>query len=244
MNDTMTLRLPQGLGAPNVTDMLAFPGSVSEKSAKHLTSSAVELMRNISMILEDLLISVIKLKSGEEFQAARKAVFPQYFDAIRAFSVLARIVVQPSVLDRVSWESFSEMEAELGAEVRDQAMFTLWTLRKIHDLCRNFSGVRLADHLKETDAQMCSNFITDVVWAQFHLSCLTKSMELRLPIYPEVKDVVIDGLRAAVNAYAWARRGLDLRVPKTQPIAASVEWDDEEQELLNESTYDMLGESA
>jgi hypothetical protein len=102
----------------------------------------------------------------------------------------------------------------------------------------------LADSLKAVDAEMCGNFTGTVIWAQFHLSCLTKSMELRIPIYPEVTEVVIDGLRAAVNAYAWARRGLDLRVPRAEPFVAPVEFDQEEQDLLNESTYDTLGESA
>lgn len=67
-------------------------------------------------------------------------------------------------------------------------------------------------------------------------------MQLHRPVYPQVLEVVMDGLRAAVNAYAWARRGLDLRAPKSEPEMTPIEWDDEEQDLLREATFDMVSE--
>jgi hypothetical protein len=69
-------------------------------------------------------------------------------------------------------------------------------------------------------------------------------MRHKRPLYPEVLEVILDGLRAAVNAYAWARRGLELRTPSAEPAVAPIEWDEEEQALLDEATHDMLGESA
>jgi hypothetical protein len=68
-------------------------------------------------------------------------------------------------------------------------------------------------------------------------------MQLRQPVYPEVREIVIDGLRSAVNAYAWARRGLDLRSPENDADPAHVEWDDEERQLLDEATYDLVSEA-
>jgi hypothetical protein len=50
---------------------------------------------------------------------------------------------------------------------------------------------------------------------------------------------MIDGLRAAVNAYAWARRGLALRVREAEPDIAPVEWDSEDEDLLAESTMSI-----
>jgi hypothetical protein len=59
------------------------------------------------------------------------------------------------------------------------------------------------------------------------------------PIYPEVLEVITDLLRSAVNAYAWIRQGVDLRFPVDEPVLPNVEWDDEDQELLNGSMRDM-----
>ena len=148
-------------------------------------------------------------------------------------------------------EHYSEMEADFrdrgltafGAEVRDQAIFTAWTLRKISDLCEAINSAKLAsEQQKKTDQELAKQFAFFLVWTRFHLDCLLKSMQIQKPIYPEVLDVVIDGLRAAVNAYALARRGFNLRAPVPQPDVAAVEWDEEDRQLLDEATHDMLAE--
>jgi hypothetical protein len=54
----------------------------------------------------------------------------------------------------------------------------------------------------------------------------------------------MDGLRAAVNTYAWARRALDLRVPMPEPFAEKIIWDEEDQQLLAEASMDMLADPA
>ena len=56
------------------------------------------------------------------------------------------------------------------------------------------------------------------------------------------QDLVIDGLRNAVNAYAWARRAYDLRVPCPQTDNLIVQWDEEDQQLLDEASFDMIPE--
>jgi hypothetical protein len=58
-------------------------------------------------------------------------------------------------------------------------------------------------------------------------------------LYPGVLAQMIDGLRAAVNAYAWARRGLALRVHESDPDIAPIEWDAEDEDLLADSTMSM-----
>jgi hypothetical protein len=55
---------------------------------------------------------------------------------------------------------------------------------------------------------------------------------------------MMDGLRSVVNAFGLARRLLDLIVPLPTPEMASIEWDDEDRELLAEATRDMLPEPA
>ena len=66
-------------------------------------------------------------------------------------------------------------------------------------------------------------------------------MALRLnhPIYPEVMDGLKDGLRSMVNAYAWARKGLALRLPADDAAMEPIVSDEEDEELLRSSMQDM-----
>jgi hypothetical protein len=58
-------------------------------------------------------------------------------------------------------------------------------------------------------------------------------------IHPEVRSEIGAGLRAVVHAYGLIRQGVDLRIPRTAPEVAPQEWDEEDQELLNESMSDL-----
>jgi hypothetical protein len=128
--------------------------------------------------------------------------------------------------------------------VRDQAIFTAWTLRKISDICQRIDGAPLASNLNEADSALHQRFAYHAMRTRFHLDCLFKSMHFQKPIYPDVLEVISSGLRSAVNAYAWARRALDLRVPALETQAAPIEWDDEERQLLREASDDTLTEPA
>src|SRR5271165_6610911 len=218
MGASACLAMPKDLGAINVSDMLAFPSLPSERSVKRLSVSADELIRNITSVADELVVRAIERRTAAEFVETRNEVFRKYFDAVRAYSDLARIVVPKHVLELLTTESLSQMEAEFGehglsafgAAVRDQAIFTVWTMRKISDICRRINALSLAPELVEADLKPRTEYAFTAVYARFHLECLLKSMHLRKPIYPDVLSVVTDGLRAAVNAYTWAVRGLDL----------------------------------
>lgn len=244
MNNAVAM--PVDLMAVNVGEMLAVPTVQSEQRIKRF--AAGEVINNIVSVVEDLLSATIEQQTAAGFLATRAEVFPQYFQAVRALSDLARILVPKHVLDVVLTQSFSETEAEFrdqgliafGAEVRDQAMFTVWILRKISDLCQKIDGAHLAPQLRESDQTMYSGFVAHAVGARFHLDCLLKSMLVQKPMRPEVFPIVIDGLRNAVNAYAWARRAYDLRVQRVEADIAETEWDEEDQQLLREATYDDI----
>ncbi|SPF51982.1 hypothetical protein SBA4_480007 [Candidatus Sulfopaludibacter sp. SbA4] len=240
------LALPTGLNPAHVGDLLGFSGMISERSAKRLPASAGELIQNVASILDEMVVGAIGARTAQEFSSIRDSVFEQYFSAVRALSDLARIVVPGHVLDGLAAESFCELEADIherglaafGAALRDQAMFAVWTMRKTADLCQRINAAQLPVNLREDDASISSKFAIHAVWARFHLDCLIKSMRLRRPLYPEVMEGVTDGLRSAVDAYALARRALDLRLPAVEPEIPPVDWDDEEQALLDDATYD------
>jgi len=231
--------------------MLALPGVASTaKNSKQLSGAAQELFKNVAAMLDGLVVFAIEKRTAEEFIAARNEVFPKYFEGALGLSYLARTAVPKHVREVLMGEFFSEIEADFrdhglkafGTEVRDQAIFTAWTLRKISDICLQIDDIPLSSKLGEADQRFFQEFAFHSMVTRFNLECLFKSMQLQKPIYPEVLAVVVDGLRSAVNAYAWARRALDLRSPVQPAEIAPVIWDDEEQELLNEATFDMLGE--
>lgn len=245
------LEMPQGLGAINVGEMLALPGIGSKtKREERLSGSAQEIFRSVALALDEMVVCAIEKRTATEFSAIREAVFPKYFDAVLGLSYLARTMAPRHVLELLANEAFSEMEADFrdqglvafGAAVRDQAIFTAWTLRKIGDICQRVDDAPLASSLEKHDQDLFNQFVFHSIWTRFHLDCLAKSMLLKKPIYPDVLGIVIDGLRSAVNAYAWARRALDLRLPAEEAKVEPVEWDEEEQQLLREATYDMLAE--
>jgi hypothetical protein len=64
-------------------------------------------------------------------------------------------------------------------------------------------------------------------------------MQQDTPLFPEVLDLVIDGLRSAVNAYGLTKRLVDMLVPIPEVELAPIEWDEEEDALLNEAKRDM-----
>jgi len=246
MNDTLTL--PQGLLGSLRTDqptIVAFPG---KQAAKQLSGTTVEAVRSVSAIIDQIIIGAIEKRTAVDFIEVRNEVYPTYARVMLALGALANAVVPSAVMDRLTGEAFCEMEADLkehglaafGAEVRDQAIFTVWTLRRINDVCDKIHKAPPLSIASDDDATFSRNYVAMALWTRFHLDSLMKSMQSGRPIYPDVMSEMINGLRSAVNAYAWARRGLDLRVSAVEPSITPVKWDEEDQELLAEASRDIV----
>ncbi len=230
---------------------LAFLSSRSTKSARELSSSAGEVLTGMTAVLEQILTGMIETRTAAEFEASFKDAFPKYAAVVLALSSFVDAAVPSQIVERLRQESFCEMEAEFrdkalaafGAEVRDQALFTVWTLRKISDLLRQIHAVPKVDASQRVlDKEFARKFTVSALVAHFGLDCLTTALQAGSPVYPGVLETITDHLRSAVNAYAWARKGADLRNPNAEPKIEVVEWDDEEQQLLREATFDMLPE--
>lgn len=243
------LAIPQGFGLTSIGEQFSFLRFPSKRSARQISVSTEELLKNIADIHNQIIFGVIEKRTATEFRAARDEAFPKYLHLMRAVSDLARVLIPPQVLERLANESFSELESDFrehgdlfGSAVRDQAIFTVWTFRKISSLVRQVpaSGVSVCDRGKDIDLN--SKFVPHALWTRFHLDCLTISMHSHKPIYPDVRDVIADGLRAAVNAYAWAKQGFELRNPVVEPLLAQYEWDDEDTELMDSSMSDLANE--
>ncbi|MGA9977119.1 MAG: hypothetical protein WBQ08_00585 [Candidatus Sulfotelmatobacter sp.] len=197
--------------------------------------------------MNELLVSIIQKRTKEEFRSAFALSFPKYMEMSLSLSYFAQAIVPTPVIERLTREAICEMEADFrdkgmaafGAVARDQALFTVWTLRKIHDLLTQISTAKPEKAKQKDDQKYCLHFAASALQAHFSLDCLKMALRLDQPIYPEVMEQLTDGLRAMVNAYTWARMGLDLRAPTDAVPQEPDSSDDEDMELLAASMRDM-----
>jgi hypothetical protein len=249
MNNALTME-ECGLAPHDVKPLegvLTFLASRSKRSARELSVSAGEVFNGVSGVVDQLLISVIEKRTAAEFVAAFTDVFPKYFAMTTALSNFAQVIVPPEVIERLTRESICELEADFrekallsfGTAVRDQAMFTVWTLRKINDLVNQIAAAKLDKSKRDEDREYSRNFNFYALRAHFSLDCLNMALRLDRPIYPEVMEELVDGLRSMVNAYAWARRGVAIRVPTIEEAVGPAVSDAEDDYLLSASMQDM-----
>lgn len=240
MNNTFALPIDGGLA--DLSESLAFLAFPTKKSSRRLTGSMDEVVRNIALILDQILMSVIEKRTAPDFKALVEKVFPKYLLVTSALSRLASAVIPPPTLERLTFESLSEMEAEFrdralaafGADMQRQALFTVWTFRKINDLAQKIvSAGDPQDGVREKDQACVRQFAYHAMTTRFFLDCLLISLRTEHPIYPEVLEEVSHGLRSAVDAYAWIRQGVELRIPGSEPLLEALKWDEEDQELLD-----------
>jgi hypothetical protein len=230
-------------------ELPTFVGLPTKNSARVLSEESAELFKAILSVLNDLLLRAIDAQSRDEFVALRGQIFEDTQKTQKAMGNLAMVILPKPTLERLVWESFAEMEADLtehgskkyGAIARDQAIFTVWTLRKINRLLSKIvEAAPVSAELQEKDREIAKDFSFYVYWAQFHLECLFAAMRFNKPIAPSILDEICDGLRAAVNAYGLVRQGIALRWPSQDDEGLKpFQWGEEDQELLDSSMADM-----
>lgn len=223
--------------------VLSFLASRSKSSARAMTPSATEVFKGCYDIISQVLRRTIETRSAAEFERVFDSEFPKYMALTMAMSHVAIAIVPKPVLERLTRESICELEADFrekglatfGAAVRDQAIFTVWTLRKINELVTQIVAIKVGDSKKKEDAECSSHFTFHTFHAYFSLDCLSMALDMGQPVYPEVLEKLINGLRSMVNAYAWARRGLEARVPSEEPVQLKAELDQEDRDLMDAS---------
>jgi hypothetical protein len=250
--NTLTLQ-PGLLGPLQATEGLRLLGLPAEKSAqKELSGSADEIVKTIASVLEQMVVTAIDKRTAPEFIAVRDQVLPKYAQLVLSWAGIVSAIASSSTLTRLAAESFSELEAdirdhalpEFGADIRDRAMFTVWTLRKISDVLP-----ACAEKVDEKNAQenqeFFTSFLSNVLAARFGIDCLRVSMKSGHRIYPEVLPALDDTLKCVVDAYAWIRQAADLRSNADgEPGAIPTAWDNEDDQLLRESMIDLSRESV
>jgi hypothetical protein len=251
MNEAATLT-PSAIGSVGLDGLLALVGLPSKRTAGELSGHVVEVFNGITALVDSLLLRAVEARNIEEFRAARHAIFGDYARAVVSLSGLVQMVVPKPTIERLLGESFCEMEAEFkeqglarfGAVAKEQAIFTVWTLRRTGGLiAKIIASGPVPKVLYQEDSKIASEFSAATAWTQFHLDCLVCAIRFDKKIQLDVLAEIQDGLRSVVNAYGLARRGLVLRSPAQEPAPSLVEWDDEDQELLDASMRDMQTET-
>lgn len=228
---------------PGSDGILSFLASRSRASARTLSPSAVDVFTGCYEAVGQILSSALEARTGADFERVYQTEFPRYVLLIVAISKFAGAVVPKPLIEQLTRESICEMEtdfrdkalAAFGAAVRDQALFAVWTLRKINELVTQIVAVKPEESKQKEDSEHCAQFNLSMLHAQFSLDCLNASLQTGRAIYPEVLEELVDGLRAMVNAYAWARRGLEARVPSAEMDAVIAPPDDEDRRLMDSS---------
>jgi hypothetical protein len=125
-----------------------------------------------------------------------------------------------------------------GEALTEQALLTVWSVRKIGDLIEQLSLAPELQSRSSEDIEFCRKFTFHALRARFSLDCLHFAIRHHRSLSPDMVEHIHDGMRSAVDSYAWARQGLDLRSPQQESLEVKVDWDEEDQELLDASMSD------
>jgi hypothetical protein len=243
------LDMPQLGIAPFVVGTVGALYEPSMVVETELDRSDERLVRELLSMLDKQLLSVLEARSAAEFSKHRNEVFSKYVRALRALSDTMSNLIPESDIEALSGEATTALAADLekhrgvsfGNALTDQAVFTLWTLGKIRALGRRIDASgkpameqQGADLLLFKEYRLCS------LWAQFHLDSAFAAMKFKKTLPEDVQEVICDGLRSVVNAYAVMREALSLRAPVDQaPPADLPAWDEEDERLLAASMRDI-----
>lgn len=236
----------------NLHDLLELVGlpSETERATKQLSGSAKDFVRSVVSIVDSMVRRTIEERTSESFVKIRAEIFPQYFAAMVSLGSLLTVIVSPHDMDWMVTQSLSELEAEFreggaaafGLELRDRGIFTVYALRKISDLAGELKGAS-APKVNRESLDRAKNFAVKAVWSRFHIDCLIQSMRSRQPIFPDVTENIVDGLRAAVDAYAFLREEVDIRLGLPEPELPKVQPDADDRMFIADSMRDLARET-
>jgi hypothetical protein len=204
------------------------------------------ILKAVGAQLEALAFSLAGCRTVQEFKSLKKEVLPRYVQLSIAATNLVSALVPNAQREALTVEVFAEIERLLqsdglpaiGEEAVNEALFCLFTLRRAYGVIGRIPiDVPPQENLSE-DLATAREFHHWTIVSQLHFDCLRVAFKAKLQLAKPVISEILDGCRAAVMAYACARRALDLRDPVLQVDLSNVVWDEEDEALANESTND------
>ena len=251
MSPAMALE-QQAIATAGIGELFAFVNPAPSKtSTQKLSGPANEVFQGIGKVFDNPIRRAIASRTAEDFAHIRREVFGRYYRTMSAISNLSRKMIPKNMMESLVADSLSELEntfkkeglARFGVLAKDQAVFTVWTLRKISRLAHQMTEMRLPDSKAGENRRIAQDFAFFIGWSNFHLDCLRASISHDQIVNPEVLMEICEGLRAVVNAYGLVRQGLDLRSANAElELPFDNSWDEEDQEHLDASLRDMAME--
>lgn len=221
----------------------------SRQDGRELPADLKDLFFRLDDQGDKVLLLAVESRSAEDFRSRREAVIGTYVRIQGAIASLADAIISKMLMKGVVDEGFAALDAQFktealarfGEDARDQALFTTWTLRRTMPLLERIQELGpVAADAQDEDQEMGRRCTVNLWWTFFHVDCLRTAIRHDKPLRSEVVETVIDGLRAAVNAYALARQGLTLREGRrSRSVDVLPEWSGEDQQLLAESMADL-----
>lgn len=213
-----------------------------------------DLIRSLMSVLDMQLVNVLGSRSSAEFVEARKGTWFSYVRARRALSDTMANLISASELEMLSSSALIRIDADvdgsreplLGDAVAEQMKFSMWIIGKMRALGNEISKAESPKKTGDCDLDLKLNeeFLLYSTWAQFHYDCVLAAMKFNKEVAPEVRDVIVDGLRAWVNACAIMEEALELRVAPPEYSEHPLPWDEEDEQLLASSMRDLDAESS
>jgi hypothetical protein len=245
------LNIPKATINPLVIGTLGAFLEPTPDREEELTRNQERLIKELICVLNKQLLGVVESRTKDEFRKVRDTIWPKYIRAIRAlYDTISNLLSEEQVAAMTTegaphlTSDLKKQEALFGNTLMEQAVFTLWTIQKNRALAKKIDGLALPESQREADRKLLGEARTTSLWAQFHLDAVISAMKLNRPIAEEVRELMCDGLRAAVNAYAVMKEALSLRQPTKQHALVELPWDEEDERLLAASMRDINADSS
>lgn len=212
-----------------------------------LVRSDEELLRGLKSVLENQLLAILEARSALEFINVRNTVWPKYIKARRAFMDTFSNLAPESTIETIAKECASGISEDIqkqrgirfGDALTDQAVFSLWTFRKISELAKAVNSAGTPSD-KEADRKLHAEYDLCSMWGMLHLDLVTIAMKFKKTIPEDIQESICEGLRIIVNVYAILKDAMALRAPQAEaPLATALPWDDEDEKLLALSMKDI-----
>lgn len=256
MNPALTAQ--RNLLAPRLGEAFPFISFLGQRRSDRDHDSELkndDFLATLMKAYDGLLQRVLDQRTIEEFTKARDEALPEYGRIILTLAHAAMVLKPKPARAAMVNEAINALENEFKVQGRDrfgqmagdQAVFTVWTLRRIGRLLEDLATAGpVPSSLKPQDFELAREFNWCSLWAQFHLDCMVAAIRFDKAVQPEVLEQLCDGMRAIVNAYGIVREGLDLRSPREPDpeLVPEIDPTDEELELLNASMRDMASETV
>src|SRR5271166_3101606 len=134
---TAVLEMPKGVCAPAEIGTIGAFYEPSVASEKKLVYSDQQLIRDLVNVLDKQLLDLVDSRSPDEFYHVRNKVWPRYIRALSALHDTAANLISDDELQQIADSIIANLsadlekqEANLGTQLVEQSIFTLWMMQK------------------------------------------------------------------------------------------------------------------